>query len=206
MKEKTNTTSETAILSAAETLFKANGFKGTTTTMIAAGAGVTHAMLHYYFRTKEQIFVRVLDGYLKRMHDEFRLSMDVKKGIIETVSDVTANLFDFMKAHQGEMKLLLEIAEHNPELLQKYKSGMMTMMSESLSKHELRLREAVKEGLISPVTMNDLISRIIMLVYAPFALLPLAGIALGTEPERLEVFLQEQKRLIVKTICDSLRA
>ena len=60
MKEKVNKNTEAAILEAAESLFKTNGFKGTTTTMIAGQAGVTHAMLHYYFRTKEQIFVTAI--------------------------------------------------------------------------------------------------------------------------------------------------
>lgn len=32
------------------------GFDGAKTTSIAHAAGVTHAMLHYYFRTKEQLF------------------------------------------------------------------------------------------------------------------------------------------------------
>ena len=41
---------EQDILKAAEMLFAEKGFKGATTTLIAAQAGVTHAMLHYYFR------------------------------------------------------------------------------------------------------------------------------------------------------------
>ena len=48
-------------MSAAEELFLENGYNLTTTTMIAGKAGVTHAMLHYYFRTKEHIFIKVLD-------------------------------------------------------------------------------------------------------------------------------------------------
>ena len=48
-------------MEAAEKLFAEKGFKGATTTLIAAEAGVTHAMLHYYFRTKDQIFLKVLN-------------------------------------------------------------------------------------------------------------------------------------------------
>ena len=42
---------EQEILKAAEDLFAEKGFKGATTTLIASRAGVTHAMLHYYYRT-----------------------------------------------------------------------------------------------------------------------------------------------------------
>ena len=52
---------EQEILEAAEREFIAKGFAGARTTSIAEAAGVTHAMLHYYFRTKEQLFERILD-------------------------------------------------------------------------------------------------------------------------------------------------
>ena len=58
---ETTKTKEQAILAAAEQEFLAKGFDGARTTSIAAAAGVTHAMLHYYFRTKENIFERILD-------------------------------------------------------------------------------------------------------------------------------------------------
>ena len=64
--------SEKAIMAAAEQLFLENGYKLTTTTMIARRAGVTHAMLHYYFRTKEHIFMKVLDKYMDELLDSFR--------------------------------------------------------------------------------------------------------------------------------------
>ena len=52
---------ENDILRAAEREFLAKGFSGARTVSIAQAAGVTHAMLHYYFRTKEQLFERILD-------------------------------------------------------------------------------------------------------------------------------------------------
>lgn len=92
-----NKNTEAAILEAAEGLFKTNGFKGTTTTMIAGQAGVTHAMLHYYFRTKEQIFVKVLDGYFLKMHDELRLLMSEGLFIGVFYSPNRQNCEDFRK-------------------------------------------------------------------------------------------------------------
>ena len=58
---------EQAILEAAEREFIVKGFAGARTTSIAEAAGVTHAMLHYYFRTKEQLFERILDEKMRLM-------------------------------------------------------------------------------------------------------------------------------------------
>ena len=58
---------ESEILAAAEQEFIAKGYDGARTTSIAQAAGVTHALLHYYFRTKEQLFERIVDEKFRVM-------------------------------------------------------------------------------------------------------------------------------------------
>lgn len=50
------TTTEQLILEAAEAEFLEKGYGKARTTEIARRAGVNHSMLHYYFRTKENLF------------------------------------------------------------------------------------------------------------------------------------------------------
>ena len=205
MKEKDNKNTEAAILEAADRLFKENGFKGTTTTMIAGQAGVTHAMLHYYFRTKEQIFIKVLDGYILKMHDELRMTMSSEKGMIETVLEVTATLYDFMRKHNGELRLLLEIADTNPDFLAKYREGIKVMTGQAFARHDERLKKAVAEGLVAPVTMENLILEIILEDYSVFALMPMIKLALENDPAKLEKFLDAQKNNAVRRVADFLK-
>ena len=61
MSEQVAQSKEQQILEAAEREFLKKGYDGARTTSIAKAAGVTHAMLHYYFRTKEQLFERFID-------------------------------------------------------------------------------------------------------------------------------------------------
>jgi len=58
------------ILEAAEAVFAANGFEGTTTADIALRAGLPKANVHYYFGTKEKIYRAVLDNILALWLDE----------------------------------------------------------------------------------------------------------------------------------------
>ena len=53
---------EAMILQAAEKEFLEKGYAGARTTAIAEAAGVTHAMLHYYFRTKDKPWHAVPHG------------------------------------------------------------------------------------------------------------------------------------------------
>jgi len=58
------------ILHAAEHVFAAKGFDGTTTADIAAMADLPKANVHYYFGTKEKIYRAVLDNILDLWLDE----------------------------------------------------------------------------------------------------------------------------------------
>lgn len=56
---------EARILSAAESVFAETGFSGATTAEIAKRAGVPKANLHYYFKTKEDLYRQVLQQILE---------------------------------------------------------------------------------------------------------------------------------------------
>jgi TetR/AcrR family transcriptional regulator len=56
---------EARILAAAESVFAETGFSGATTAEIAKRAGVPKANLHYYFKTKEDLYRQVLQGILE---------------------------------------------------------------------------------------------------------------------------------------------
>ncbi len=49
------------ILQAARTVLAQRGFAGTTVSLVAAEAGVSRGLLHYYFQNKEQMLARVID-------------------------------------------------------------------------------------------------------------------------------------------------
>lgn len=55
---------EKAILSAAEKIFAKRGFGAATTAEIAQSAGIPKANLHYYFHTKEDLYLCVLEDIL----------------------------------------------------------------------------------------------------------------------------------------------
>lgn len=54
---------KTAILDAAENLIAVNGYRTTTTRMIAEQAGVNVAMLSYYYGSKEQLLKALIDRH-----------------------------------------------------------------------------------------------------------------------------------------------
>ncbi|MBD2354196.1 TetR/AcrR family transcriptional regulator [Tolypothrix sp. FACHB-123] len=65
------------ILDAAEAEFSRNGLSGARTEAISKGAGVTTAMIYYYFESKEGLYQAVLQRPAVEMHEWFkRLNLD----------------------------------------------------------------------------------------------------------------------------------
>ena len=60
-------TVEDRILLAAQQEFAIQGLKGARMQVIASNAGVNKALLHYYFRSKEQLHQRVIESFLNQM-------------------------------------------------------------------------------------------------------------------------------------------
>ena len=91
---------EQAILEAAEQEFLNKGFAGARTTSIAEAAGVTHAMLHYYFRTKEQLFERILDEKMRLMSRSVLTAFGQPDlPLPERIRDGVESHFDFIAAN-----------------------------------------------------------------------------------------------------------
>jgi AcrR family transcriptional regulator len=61
--EKTD--KKTSILQAAEKLFAAQGFEGTSTRQIAKEAGANMSMINYYFGSKEGVFTEIMSDRIK---------------------------------------------------------------------------------------------------------------------------------------------
>ncbi|MDV7340295.1 TetR/AcrR family transcriptional regulator [Terasakiella sp. A23] len=75
---------EEAILKAAEVIFAQRGFGAATTAEIASAAGIPKANLHYYFKTKEDLYTHVLENILTtwlKAADDFDENHDPREAL-----------------------------------------------------------------------------------------------------------------------------
>ncbi len=195
---------EQEILLAAEKLFAAKGFKGATTSLIAAEAGVTHAMLHYYFRTKEQIFLKVCDSYMEEVRSELRPIMEPAVYDEKLIKTVTEICFDFFSSHSGQMNLFLEVAKERPELLEEYVAELGRYMGGALTAHQERTEAAVREGKINDISFSDLLLDIVSVCASPFFFEPVVDNIMKMDAARKKEFLESRKREAVELIANRI--
>lgn len=198
-KEKKGNTEE-AILEAAKKMFAEKGFKGATTTLIAAEAGVTHAMLHYYFRTKEQIFLKVAESYVQEMKENIKLVMDNNKSFEDVVSDAIGTIFDFFLNNRGRIAVFMEVAKEHPELMQDLGSELSAFAADSLSPHTKRFEQAAREGIINDISFPTLINDIILVTAFAVMYVPLQANIVKMDEAQIHAAREERRHEAIELI------
>lgn len=192
---------EQAIMEAAEELFLDMGYNQATTTLIAKRAGVTHAMLHYYFRTKEHVFLKVLEKILGELMQSFRPVMSRDEPFWETLEKGISTHFDFLAAHPRFVPFLYDTMIHNPELIDRMKENFLPVMERVFKFHVGRIREEIASGRICRIDPVQLMADIVTLNLSTFLLVPVAGKLTGVTPDALDnPFLEARKAEIIALV------
>ncbi len=109
-----------AFLDAAERLLIEVGYPNITTRGLAEEAGANHGLIHYYFGSMEQLFVRVLERYTERLIERQRAMYAADVPFIEKWR--TAMSFLDQDRESGYQKIWFELqalAWNQPELRQR---------------------------------------------------------------------------------------
>lgn len=203
-KEKSNT--ENAIMAAAEELFMEHGYNLTTTTMIARRAGVTHAMLHYYFRTKEHIFIKVLDKNLNEMMSAFQPVMKKGAPFWESMESGISTYFDFLERHPKLPAFIYDTARFSPELIDSYKPRIRSTLKKIIDFHSRMIHEEASKGNVREVDPVQLMIDIATLNLSTFILLPAAQSLFCDElqGEQLHEYIDSRKKETIELIRSRL--
>ena len=189
---------EQAIMDAAEELFLEMGYNLATTTMIAKKAGGPHATLPEHYRTKEHIFMTVLEKTLEEFVLSFRPVMSKDEPFWETFEKGISTHFDFLVAHPRFVPFLYDTLLHNPELVGRLKEKFAPVVRKVLSFHAAMIREEAAAGRISMVDPVQLLTDIVTFNMSTFLLLPVArNLAGAAGMPCAERFLEARKAEIV---------
>lgn len=197
---------EQAILEAAEREFLAKGFDGARTISIARAAGVTHAMLHYYFRTKENIFERILDEKMRLM-GELVMTTFGRPGLplLERLRDGIARHFDFIVVNPDLPRFIVNEVFARPERHEVMRQRLRKIMDDLLSGMQSQLDESAARGETEPMDARMLMLDIISLNVFIFIAYPIIEPILGDLTVDRERFFELRKQENIETIMRRLK-
>lgn len=161
------------ILQAAREEFLEQGLAGARTVSIAKKAGVTHAMLHYYFKTKEQLFNEVFEQEAQRLSDSITDSIEVTdKPFIDMICDLVGKHYDFVRENPLLIRFALMVVQDKKQR-ELFSVIMRPQLKEKMMLLNYRLQEAITRQEITPITIQSLLFTIISLNASAFLWQPM---------------------------------
>ena len=181
-------TIEEKILAAAEEEFYRSGFDAASTAKIAKSVGVTHAMVNYYYRTKEQLFLRILDGHIDKALTVLREVMRGHGGIEDTLMKAASALFVLFNEDRSFPFLLIDASRSHPEYLSRYRDSLMDSAKGVLEGHAGRLKDSLPDG-----NVTGLFENVLTLAYTPFLHVPFLKNVAGYGEQEIDDYLRRRK-------------
>ena len=197
---------EQQILAAAEQEFLTRGYDGARTTSIAQAAGVTHAMLHYYFRTKEQLFERIVDEKFETMsHSMFAIMGDPSLPIVERIKGGIAAHFDFIAANPLLPRFIINEIISRPERYDVLYKRVGAIIDNVYRGLQSEIDRSAERGEIERVDIKMLFISIMSLNIFTFLAYPFMEPLMGELTANRERFLAERKAENIETILRRIK-
>ncbi len=171
--------SRAAILRAAERLFAAQGLAGARTEAIAAAAHVNKALLYYYFRSKDDLYLAVLE---EQMRDFSRRAQEV----LARGGSARARLLDYVSMHFDMISSRPHYPRLFPRLLLSGGGGLERLARKYSLPLGRALERLIARGVASrefrPVDGHQTVISLVALSNFYFLVAPVFGKVTGTDP------------------------
>ncbi len=202
-----NSQLEEKILQTAEELFMENGYDATSTTDIAKRVGCNQALIHYYFRTKENLFQQIFTNKFQLILQFIRTEEEGEMDFWKALTKLIDNYFDMLSHHRKLPFFLLTELVMNEERRQAMRMNIVTNM-EYLNYYaawDRLVKEEVAKGNIRPIETMDLTLNVISLVVFTFLSLPLYSDMFLQNPNEINSYLEHRKEEIKTLIFRGLK-
>lgn len=197
---------EQQILASAEQEFLTKGYDGARTTSIAQAAGVTHAMLHYYFRTKEQLFERIVDEKFETMsHSMFAIMGDPSLPIVERIKGGIEAHFDFIAANPLLPRFVINEIISRPERYKLLYKRVGAVIDNVYCDLQFEIDRSAERGEIEWVDVKMLFISILSLNIFTFIAYPFMEPLMGELMADREGFLAVRKAENIETILRRIK-
>ncbi|MDR3246302.1 MAG: TetR/AcrR family transcriptional regulator [Prevotellaceae bacterium] len=204
MKKEKDSSTEQIILEAAEKIFLDNGYLKVTTAEIAKEAGVNHALLHYYFRTKENLFNIVFQKKSSLLQNSLLTIIQTDVPFIEKIKSWIDTQMNFFVANPKLPVFIFREMMGSPDKIEMVKTVLIPKMTHVLNQLTITIDEEVAKGRIRPVKPIDLLLNIVSLIMFSFLAEPVFGAIREITKTDKEAFIEQRKQSIADLIIKNI--
>jgi AcrR family transcriptional regulator len=202
---------EQRILDAAHAVFVRRGTAGARMQEIAAEAGVNQALLHYYFRTKEQLARAAFERAGSQLMPALIRAIASDLPLEEKVTQVIALEIDHLSRAPYLPGYIIGEVAHRPE-----RAGqLIRAMTHGLTPEDIRPRvfgtlrrqidERVAAGAMRPMSAEAFMVNLVSLCIFPFAARPMLQAMLGLDEPGFDRFIERRRSDLATFFLGALR-
>ena len=198
MKKTKDISTEERIKAAARKVFHQKGYAATRTRDIAEEAGINHAMLNYYFRSKEKLFEMVMMETMAQFFKGVNLMLnDENTSLDEKIDLIVSNYVDLLLKEPELPTFILNEVRPNPQAFVEQNPIKEALTHSVLTR---QYAEAVARGEITEPNLMQAILNVIGLVIFPFIAKPILTSIVNIPEEQYKALMLQRKTLIPQWI------
>ena len=182
----TNDNMELRIREVAQQLFFEQGYAATSTTQIAKEVGCTQALVHYYYRTKENLFRQIFLEQVLAALNVIGRSLANEESFDRFIEQAISMYFDALSSNPRLPFFVLEELVNNPER-RKY------------------MREKFVKGHITKIDPFDLMITIASMTVFTFVSLPMFQDLLSQTDDQVREYVAHRKSEIIRMVKKILK-
>lgn len=194
---------EEKIFEAATEVFEEKGLAGSRMQSIADRAGINKALLHYYFRSKDQLFEAVFTKLMVKIFARFTPIFDKRMSLEEKIRFFYREHIEFLRKNPRLPGFILNEINHNPGMIKKLighidiRELWKTVLDQH--QHELHKYNITQENL------PQLLTTIISMSVFPFAARGIFETVLGKLGYDFDDYIEERKEYAAEFVIRSIR-
>lgn len=195
-------TTEEKIFQAARTVFQKKGFAAARMQEIADVAGINKAMLHYFFRNKQQLFEAVFKNAFMQIAPQLNDIFNSDQSVFDKIRIFTHNYISFIAQNTYLPAFVIQEMNNNPEYVYNLlQSGVAPNPEKFIAQIQLE----IDKKKLKPINPKHLIMNLLALCVFPFAAQIMVKGILQISDEEFEILMQERKTIIAEQIINSIK-
>jgi AcrR family transcriptional regulator len=192
---------EQRIFEAACRVFQRHGYGGARMQDIADEADINKSMLHYYYRSKDQLFQQVYQQQMGRILPVMFELWNADLPLDEKVEKIIDNFYSFLETNPRMPHFFIHEMNENPERFRKF---VVYLELESHQKFNGQIEHEVEQGNIADIDPRQLPVSIVALILFPFLARPMGKSVSGLNDAQYNQFLEERKAFLVNFILNGI--
>jgi TetR/AcrR family transcriptional regulator len=188
---------EKLIKDKAKILFFQKGFLNATTQEIADEAGVNRALIHYYFRSREQMLDMLLDETMQEKKDRVRKILTSDRPFREKIAQYINMIVDRGLKYPYLDNFIISETARRPDKVKEFCAKDRVKSSDLIRD---QLAEEVRLKKMPPISAEDFMVNLSSLCNYPLLAKSVLQIVHGMTDAAYRKFLIERKRIIYLTL------